>query len=151
MKIKDERIFNEHTIITANAYNVLIIGIMLVTFYRMFILNQIIYEYQDYIFVMFAAMLYRLFMNIKKGLYHNYTKASKSLRFKIAASLSPAIAVVLSQFLTGQSYGGLLNSFAIGLLVAVFIFTVISIANKVSSQQAEKALSDNLESGDNDE
>ncbi len=149
MNTKDERIINEHTAIKANAYTVLLIGIMLVTFYRMFIRNQIIYEYQDYLFAMIAAILYRLFMAVKQGLYHD-TKSNKSLRFKLTTSISTAILVVLSQlFLTGRNYGSLLNLFAIGLLVAVFSFTLISIADKVSNQQAEKALSDDLENGDN--
>ncbi len=150
MKIKDERIFNEYTSNTAKSYNMLLVGMMLVIFYRMFILNQIIYEYQDFIFVMLAAMLYRFIINIKKGLYHNYTKSSKSLRFKISASITPAISVVLSLYLTGQNQYSLLNKFMIGLLVAVFCFTVISIANRLSTRQAEKALSDDLENRKSD-
>ncbi len=151
MKIKDERIFNEHNLITARAYAIVLIGMMLVTFYRMYVLNQSFSEYRDYVLVMSAAMLYTLFMAIKKGLYHNYAQANKSNRLKITISIAAGAGVIVSKLLSGHNYGNLLDLFIAGIISTICCFVVLSIALMLSTKQAEKALSDDIENGEDNE
>ncbi len=151
MKIKDERILNEHNLITAKAYSIVLIGMMLVTFYRMYVLNQSFSEYRDYVLVMSVAMLYTLFMTIKKGLYHSYAHANKSIRFKITISIAAGIGVIVSKILSGQNYGNLLDLLLAGITATICCFVVVSIALMLSAKQAEKTLSDDLEDGKSDE
>ncbi len=129
MKIKDERIIHEHNLITARAYAIILIGMTLVTFYRIYVLNQSFAEYKDYVLVMFAAMLYTLFMTVKKGLYHNYAQTSSSLRFKLGVSIAAGISVMLSKFLSGQSIN-LLDFIIAGVVTFAVSFTTINIAIK---------------------
>ncbi len=151
MKIKDERILNEHNMITAKAYAIILIGMMLVTFYRMYVLNQSFSEYRDYVLVMSVAMLYTLFMTIKKGLYHNYVHANKSIKLKIAISIAAGVGVIATKLLSGQNYGNLLDLLIAGIITAICCFVVLCIALMLSAKQEEKALSDDLENGESDE
>ncbi len=115
MKIKDERIVVENNAITARAYAIVLFGMMLVTFYRMYVLNQSIDQYRDYLLVMTAGMLYTLFMGVKKGLYHDTVK-SKSLRVKLSISVAAGVGVILSKLLSGQNYGTVFDLLLAGVI-----------------------------------
>ncbi len=150
MKIKDERIVVENNAITARAYAIVLIGMMLVTFYRMFVLNQSIDQYRDYLLVMTAGMLYSLFMGVKKGLYHNTAKSAKSLRIKLSMGIAAGIGVILSKLLSGQNYGNILDLLLAGAIAAIISYAVISAIFSLSRHQANRAIADD-EEGDDDE
>ncbi|PIE77043.1 MAG: hypothetical protein CSA13_01540 [Clostridiales bacterium] len=149
MKIKDERIVVENNAITARAYAIVLFGMMLVTFYRMYVLNQSIDQYRDYLLVMTAGMLYTLFMGVKKGLYHDTVK-SKSLRVKLSISVAAGVGVILSKLLSGQNYGTVFDLLLAGVITAIVSYVVISAVLTFSRRQANREIADDLEDDDDE-